>query len=71
MRKKRSEGRSKAHALVNAAYRIQSRTRHKSAEVVASDIGEAGKWTKSRLDGVGCSAYAYDLEKIIYGASHA
>jgi hypothetical protein len=32
------------------AYRIQSHTRHKSAQVVA---GEADKWTKSGLDGVG------------------
>src|SRR5262249_19027294 len=35
------------------AYRIQSHTRHKSAEVVAGYILEADKWTKSGLDGVG------------------
>jgi integrase len=35
------------------AYRIQSHTRHKSAEVVAGYIREADKWTKSGLDGVG------------------
>jgi hypothetical protein len=35
------------------AYRIQSHTRHKSAQVVAGYIREADKWTKSGLDGVG------------------
>jgi hypothetical protein len=35
------------------AYRIQSHTRHKSAEMVAGYIREADKWTKSGLDGVG------------------
>jgi integrase len=35
------------------AYRIQSHTRHKSAEVLAGYIREADKWTKSGLDGVG------------------
>ena len=35
------------------AYRIQSHTRHKSAEVVAGYIREADKWTKSGLYGVG------------------
>jgi integrase len=35
------------------AYRIQSHTRHKSAEMVAGYIREADKWTKSCLDGVG------------------
>ena len=35
------------------AYRIQSHTRHKSAEVVSGYIREADKWTKSGLDGVG------------------
>ena len=35
------------------AYRIQSHTRHKSAEVVAGYIREADKWTKSGLDGGG------------------
>jgi integrase len=34
-------------------YRIQSHTRHKSAQVVAGYIREADKWTKSGLDGVG------------------
>jgi integrase len=34
------------------AYRIQSHTRHKSAQVVAGYIREADKWTKSGLDGV-------------------
>jgi integrase len=34
-------------------YRIQSQTRHKSAQVVAGYIREADKWTKSGLDGVG------------------
>jgi hypothetical protein len=34
------------------AYRIQSHTRHKSAQVVAGYIREADKCTKSRLDGV-------------------
>jgi len=33
------------------AYRIQSDTRHKSAEVLAGYIREADKWTKSGLDG--------------------
>ena len=33
--------------------RIQSHTRHKSAQVVAGYIREADKWTKSGLDGVG------------------
>jgi hypothetical protein len=32
------------------AYRIQSHTRHKSAQVVAGYIREADKWTKSGLD---------------------
>jgi hypothetical protein len=36
-----------------AAYRIQSHTRHKSAQMVAGYIREADKWTKSGLDGVG------------------
>ena len=35
------------------AYRIQSDTRHKSAEMVTRYIREADKWTKSGLDGVG------------------
>ena len=35
------------------SYRIQSHTRHKSAQVVAGYIREADKWTKSGLDGVG------------------
>jgi integrase len=35
------------------AYRIQSHTRHKSAEMVTRYIREADKWTKSGLDGVG------------------
>jgi hypothetical protein len=35
------------------AYRIQSHTRRKSAEMVTGYIREADKWTKSRLDGVG------------------
>jgi hypothetical protein len=35
------------------AYRIQSHTRHKSAEVLAGYIRKADKWTKSGLDGVG------------------
>jgi integrase len=35
------------------AYRIQSHTRHKSAQIVAGYIREADKWTKSGLDGVG------------------
>jgi hypothetical protein len=35
------------------AYRIQSHTRHKSAEMVAGYIREADKWSKSGLDGVG------------------
>jgi integrase len=35
------------------AYRIQSHTRHKSAEMVSGYIREADKWTKSGLDGVG------------------
>jgi hypothetical protein len=35
------------------AYRIQSHTRHKSAEMVAAYVREADKWTKSGLDGVG------------------
>jgi integrase len=35
------------------AYRIQSHTRHKSAEMVTGYIREADKWTKSGLDGVG------------------
>jgi hypothetical protein len=35
------------------AYRIQSHTRHNSAQVVARYIREAYKWTKSGLDGVG------------------
>jgi hypothetical protein len=35
------------------AYRIQSHTRHKSAQVVAGYIREADKWTKSGLDGGG------------------
>jgi hypothetical protein len=35
------------------AYRIQSHTRHKSAEVLAGYIREANKWTKSGLGGVG------------------
>ena len=34
------------------AYRIQSHTRHKSAQMVAGYIREADKWTKSGLDGV-------------------
>jgi integrase len=35
------------------AYRIQSHTRHKSAQMVTGYIREADKWTKSGLDGVG------------------
>ena len=35
------------------AYRIQSHTRHKSAQVVAGYIREADKCTKSGLDDVG------------------
>jgi hypothetical protein len=35
------------------SYRIQSHTRHKSAQMVAGYIREADKWTKSGLDGVG------------------
>jgi hypothetical protein len=35
------------------AYRIQSHTRHESAQIVAGYIREADKWTKSGLDGVG------------------
>jgi integrase len=35
------------------SYRIQQHTRHKSAEMVASYIREADKWTKSGLKGVG------------------
>jgi hypothetical protein len=35
------------------AYRIQSHTRHKSAEVLAGYIRDADMWTKSGLDGVG------------------
>ena len=35
------------------AYRIQTHTRHKSAEVLAGYIREADQWTKSGLDGVG------------------
>ena len=34
-------------------YRIQSHTRHKSAQVVTGYIREVDKWTKSGLDGVG------------------
>jgi hypothetical protein len=34
-------------------YRIQSHTRHKSAQVVTEYIREVDKWTKSALDGVG------------------
>jgi hypothetical protein len=40
------------------AYRIQSHTRHKSAQVVTGYIREADKWTKSRLDGVGTESIA-------------
>jgi hypothetical protein len=32
------------------SYRIQSHTRHKSAEIVAGYIREADKWTKSGLE---------------------
>jgi integrase len=35
------------------AYRIQSHTRQKSADVVSGYVREADKWTKSGLDGVG------------------
>jgi integrase len=35
------------------AYRIQSHTRHKSAEMVSGYIREADKWTKSGRKGVG------------------
>ena len=35
------------------AYRIQSHTRHKSAQVVAGYIREADKLDQVRLDGVG------------------
>jgi hypothetical protein len=35
------------------AYRIQSHTRHKSAQVVVGYIREADEWTKSGRDGVG------------------
>src|SRR5262249_22527732 len=35
------------------AYRIQSHSRHKSAEMVAAYVREADKWTRSGLDGVG------------------
>jgi integrase len=35
------------------AYRIQSHTRHKSAQMVTGYIREADKWNNSGLDGVG------------------
>jgi hypothetical protein len=40
-------------------YRIQTHTRHESAEVLAGYIREADKWTKSGLDGVGFRAQAH------------
>lgn len=33
--------------------RIQQHTRHKSAEMMATYVRKAGKWTKSGLKGVG------------------
>jgi hypothetical protein len=45
------------------AYRIQSHTRPKSAQVVAGYICEADKWTKSGLDGVGVLNFGVALKR--------
>jgi hypothetical protein len=53
------------------AYRIQSHTRHKSAQIVAGYIREADKWTKSGLYGVGFCIDSCDYARTtLLGGGH-